>query len=112
MGGTASVIIGQLNEGYDWDMPMWYQVIDSTIIVTMIEFVGGIIVNKLLKLDVWDYSSHPFNIEGQVCLQYSCYWLLLSLPVIYLDDYLRYKLFHERKPESFLVYIKKLITLK
>ncbi|MBQ9860315.1 MAG: hypothetical protein IJO76_06555 [Clostridia bacterium] len=46
--------------------------------VTAIELVSGFILNIWLKLGVWDYSTTPFNIKGQVCLGYSLLWLLLS----------------------------------
>ena len=51
-------------------------------IITCIEFITGIIVNKKLKLKVWDYSNIPLNLNGQICLRYSILWYMLSLPVI------------------------------
>lgn len=50
-------------------------------IITAIEFFTGCIVNKKMKLNVWDYSKLPFNFKGQVCLLYSFFWGLLTLPI-------------------------------
>jgi len=46
--------------------------------VTGVELVSGCILNRWLRLRVWDYSGMRFNILGQVCLLYSVLWLFLS----------------------------------
>ena len=46
--------------------------------ITVIELVSGCILNRWLKLNVWDYSKMRCNILGQVCLLYSAFWLVLS----------------------------------
>ena len=51
-------------------------------IITGAELLTGCIVNLLLGLSVWDYSSLPFNLLGQICLPYSLLWLLLCIPVL------------------------------
>ncbi len=52
--------------------------------VTAVEYVSGCVLNRRLKLGVWDYSKMPANLNGQVCLLYSMLWgglSLLALPV-------------------------------
>lgn len=52
--------------------------------VTAVEYVSGFVLNRRLKLNVWDYSKMPANLNGQVCLLYSVLWgglSLLALPV-------------------------------
>lgn len=56
----------------------------SALIITIVEFLVGCIVNILFKMNVWDYSKMPFNILGQVCLLYSVLWGVLSIPIVYL----------------------------
>ena len=46
--------------------------------VTAIELVSGCVLNRWLRLDVWDYSHMKYNLLGQVCLLYSLFWLVLS----------------------------------
>lgn len=79
-------------------MIIYKQMIISSVLVTVVEFIAGLIVNVWLGLNVWDYSNLPLNILGQVCVPFMFLWFLLSLPAIILDDYLRYKLFNEEKP--------------
>ncbi|NLK73950.1 MAG: hypothetical protein GX288_01500 [Clostridiales bacterium] len=97
-GGICFILIGLLNEGYTWNMSLLSQMVISSIIITAIEFIVGLIVNVWLKLSVWDYSMLPYNIMGQVCLLFTNIWFLLSFFGIILDDYLRYYILGEEKP--------------
>ncbi len=47
--------------------------------VTAVEFITGCIVNLWLKKKVWDYSSMPFNLLGQICPLFTLLWGILSL---------------------------------
>lgn len=94
VGGLCGVLIGLINDNTP-DIPLFYQCILGTTIVTLIEFISGCYLNIYLGLGVWDYSHVPFNFLGQVCLPFSIIWMLLSIPVIYLDDYLKNKLLNE-----------------
>lgn len=51
-------------------------------IVTTLEFITGCIVNIRLGWDVWDYSSIPMNLMGQICPTFSLMWMALSIPCI------------------------------
>lgn len=98
LGAICFVVLGLLNEFLDWDTPLIMQMIFGMTIITVLEFITGCIVNLWLGWDVWDYSAERFNILGQICLKYSCYWFWLSAVGIVLDDYLRYWFFDEEKP--------------
>ncbi len=47
-------------------------------LITFIEYIFGLVFNIFLKKNVWDYSKQPFNLNGQICLLYSIFWLFLS----------------------------------
>lgn len=94
VGGLCGILIGLINDNTP-DISLFYQCILGTIIVTLIEFISGCYLNIYLGLGIWDYSHVPFNFLGQVCLPFSIIWMLLSIPVIYLDDYLKNKLLNE-----------------
>lgn len=98
VGGTCFVLIGAINELIPWEMPLWQQAAIGAAIVTAIEFVSGCIINIRLGWAVWDYSDMPCNLLGQICLQFTAIWSMLSILAIILDDYLRYWLFGEEKP--------------
>lgn len=53
----------------------------GSVVITLIEFLVGCVVNVWLKLNVWDYSAIPFNFLGQVCILYSTLWGFLCIPI-------------------------------
>lgn len=59
-----------------------YKIIAGALFITAVEFVSGLIFNKLLRLNVWDYSDYPYNILGQICPRYTLLWLALCVPVV------------------------------
>jgi uncharacterized membrane protein len=99
VGGLCFILIGLINEFLSWRSPLWLQSIIATIIVTVVEFASGLILNVWLGLGIWEYSQLPFNLQGQICLYYSLVWLVLSVIAIVLDDWLRYWLFGEDRPK-------------
>lgn len=103
VGGLCFICIGLLNELYTYKIPLIKQMFISSLIVTVIELIAGVVLNMWLKLDIWDYSTLRFNILGQISLQTSVVWFFLALPAIYLDDYLRYWMFGEAKPQYKLI---------
>ena len=104
LGGLCFVIVGAINNFIPWKMKFEKQMAIGAIIITILEFIVGVVVNLILKWNIWDYSMLPFNILGQICLPFSLIWFLLSGIIIIVDDYLRYKLFKEDKPKySFLI---------
>lgn len=94
VGGICCLLVGLINE-ITPNMSMWLQCLLSAIIITIIEFLSGCILNLWLNLGVWNYTNMPFNLLGQVCLPFSIAWFFLSYVAIKLDDWLRRILFHE-----------------
>ena len=60
----------------------------GSIIITASEFISGVLFNKILKYNIWDYSNKKLNIAGQICPTFSFYWLILCLPVTQICDYI------------------------
>ncbi len=111
VGGLAAFLIGRLNEHPQfYDKKMWQECVIGTLIIVVLEFTSGLILNVWLGLDIWDYSTETFNLLGQVCLSYALLWFLLIPTCVYLDDYLRCKLFGEKKPVGLLKNYKDLFT--
>ncbi len=98
VGGLCFVLIGAINEYIPWEMGFIKQTLIGASIVTAVEFVAGLILNVWLGLGIWDYSSLPMNVMGQICLPFFFAWIALSAIAIILDDYLCYWLFKEEKP--------------
>ena len=103
LGGVCFVAIGLINELFPWELGIVWQSMIGAVIVTVCEFITGLVVNVWLGLNVWYYSNMPFNVMGQICLPFSLAWVVLSAIAIVLDDYLRYWMFGEEKPHYKLV---------
>ena len=88
VGGLCGLLIGLINE-ITPKMNTILQMLLGSVIVTIIEFVTGYIINIKLDLNIWDYSNLRFNILGQVSLLFSMLWFFLSYIVIKLDDCIR-----------------------
>ena len=80
-GGACLMIIRRIDIRF-CEKPILYRCIISSAAITYVEFWVGCIVNKILGLGVWDYSEMKLNFMGQVCIEYSFLWVLLSVPVI------------------------------
>lgn len=102
LGGLCFLFIGAINERVPWSVGLLWQMLLGGGIITVLELATGLVVNVWLGWGVWDYSNMPINLWGQICLPYSLLWCLISLPAIYLDDWMRWRLFDEEKPHYIL----------
>lgn len=99
LGGTCFICLGLINELIPWRMPLWQQVLIGVAIITYFELMTGCVVNLGLGWGIWDYSVMPGNFLGQICPQFMILWVPVSLAGIVLDDWLRYWLFREERPQ-------------
>lgn len=98
LGGICFVLVGGINEYFPWSMPLALQGVIGAAIITALEFVSGVALNVWLGLGIWDYSTMPLNVMGQICLPFTLLWVPLSVVAVVLDDWLRYWLFGEERP--------------
>lgn len=98
LAGFVFIIIGLLNELWNWSTSFILQLITGTSIATISELLTGVIVNLWMGWNVWDYSDLPGNFLGQICPQFTILWLFISAIAIVLDDIIRWKFFGEEKP--------------
>ena len=61
-------------------------------LLTSVEFVFGVVVNKLCGLRVWDYSRRKGSLLGQICPFYCLLWFLLCIPVMPFSGLVRERL--------------------
>ena len=98
LGGICFICLGLINEILSWETPLTLQMLIGSIIITILEFITGCIVNLWLGWNVWDYSNLPLNLLGQICLPFSILWYFISAIGIVIDDYIRYIYFDEEYP--------------
>ena len=48
--------------------------IGSVFITSLLEYITGLVLEKVFYNKWWDYSHMPFNIKGYICLKFSLAW--------------------------------------
>ncbi len=96
VGGFCGLIVGSINQiPQFYKMTVWKQSIIGAIVVLIVEYISGYVLNIKMGLDIWDYSGMYFNINGQVCLAFAVIWFLLMPTAIWLEDWIRFKFWGE-----------------
>lgn len=62
-------------------LPLLLRALVGALIITAVEFAAGCLLNLHLGWHVWDYSSLPYNLWGQIAPLYSALWFALSIPI-------------------------------
>lgn len=97
LGGICFRIIGRIRL---FNLNNIYKCILSGTMITLVEFLTGILFNLMLNWKMWDYSLLPFNILGQICLPFSLIWIILSFPAIKIDEMLTKKIYIQKLPTN------------
>ena len=63
---------------------IWLFLPAAFMLSSVLEYVTGFLLEKLLDLRLWDYSNKFLNINGRISLEFSIYWTILSYLFIYL----------------------------
>lgn len=79
--GTSAVSSILLEKNIDaLSLPL--QIIIYGILVTVIEYMTGLFMERVFGVRFWDYSKNKFNIRGIVCLQFFVAWSFLAILLI------------------------------
>ena len=73
-----------------------------SIVLTLIEWIGGIIIEKLFNETMWNYQNYKFNIGKYISLEISIIWGFLALLIIYLIH---------PKLDKFIIKIPRFVTI-
>jgi hypothetical protein len=109
LGDICFVTLGSFKNLFHRPIPLLLQMFIGSGIITVFEFITGLIVNHRFGWNVWDYSKEPFNIKGQVCLRLSFYWFCLSASAIVVYDLLIWKMWKETPPIYTFVFADRLV---
>lgn len=55
----------------------------GAVLISALEYIGGIIIETLFHVIFWDYSSMKFNIGKYTSLEMACVWGIASVILIY-----------------------------
>ena len=51
----------------------------SIIVLTIWEYLVGVLLEKMFHTKYWDYSNNKFNFQGRICLMNSLFWGILGV---------------------------------
>lgn len=103
VGGLAFLFCTYQGLFMHWTEPMYVQLIRAVLLLTAMEFVTGLIVNKWLDLQVWDYTDQPLQLWGQICVPFMVLFSGLLTLGILLGGTISYRIFREEKPHFFVI---------
>lgn len=86
LGGACFFLCGIIHEKTVGKILIWQQMVLCMIGITILELAAGIIVNLFLGWDVWNYSTMPFQVMGQICVPFMFLWYIISYPAIILNE--------------------------
>lgn len=78
-GGVAFLLIYLINVNMKTNS-LILRCLVGCLVITVIEFSVGMLVNRGLHWNVWDYSDEKFNLFGQICPLFSFLWFLICIP--------------------------------
>lgn len=55
-----------------------------TLVLTLIEFIGGNVLNYLFDIDMWNYTKKPYNFGKYVCLELALTWGVMGILFIHI----------------------------
>lgn len=85
LGGVCFLGCGIVNEMAGNSISIWKKMVWCMIIITVFEFLTGIIVNVKLGWHIWDYSGMPLHVMGQICVPYMFLWYGISGIAIWIN---------------------------
>ena len=74
-----------------------------TVTLTFIEWLGGILIEKLFHETLWNYKDYKYNIGKYISLEMSLVWGIVSILIIYFVKRIIDKL--EKKIPKFITII-------
>ena len=60
------------------NLPTVLLIVLCAIIPTTVEYLSGLLTRYVFHVDYWNYYDLKYNIQGLICLQFSCYWTILT----------------------------------
>ena len=53
------------------------------VIPTLVEYVSAYLLHHFLNLHYWSYAHKPYQLHSYICLEFSLYWFILVLILIF-----------------------------
>lgn len=74
VGLSVMFVITELTNKYLDNPPVIIIILGITVAMTLIEFVGGVFLLKVMNMRLWDYRDRPGNVMGVICPLFTVIW--------------------------------------
>lgn len=75
---------------FDEISPVWLRYVTTLVVIcavmTLIEYLAGLIFIKGMGIKLWDYSGRPGNIQGIICPLFSLIWTIIGGGYVFFLD--------------------------
>ena len=78
--GVGAIILYQFLSRFSNNLILLFFI--SVIVLTLWEYIVGVMLEKMFNTKYWDYSDHKFNFQGRICLVNSICWGVLGIVFI------------------------------
>lgn len=75
--GIGAIIMMLFLDRFENNIPLLFIV--SIVVLTIWEYLVGVLLETIFKTKYWDYSDQKFNFQGRVCLINSICWGILGV---------------------------------
>lgn len=75
--GTGALLVIDIFMKYKDDLLVLF--ILSVVITSIVEYITSYLLEKIFNLQLWDYSTYSFNLNGRVCLKNSFLFGVLAI---------------------------------
>ena len=72
-----------IHTGHEW-LDALLIIVIMGVVMTLIEYIAGLIFIKGMKIRLWDYSKQWGNIQGLICPLFSLLWLVVAAAFYFL----------------------------
>ena len=80
--GTGAVMVYLILRPFEANV--WALYFGGVIVVTVLEYVTGVLMETIFHAHWWDYSNQKFNFQGKICLSSSIAWGFFTLGLFYI----------------------------
>ncbi len=56
--------------------------------ITAFELIGGVIINRIMHLDMWNFSDRSMHVLGQICPSECVLRFITAIPIIYISTFI------------------------
>lgn len=68
---------------------LFFLFLGGTVIASVLEYMTGLLLEKIFHKKLWDYSNIPWNLDGYICLRYCLLWGVFSvLTLLFINPFL------------------------